>query len=83
MASQKKIQRDAVYKLYVDLTQTVKQGFSNVPTEDVLKVLGGYMKLMDPPEDAEEISMSPKEVKQTALLAAQALARQLYERVKA
>lgn len=83
MASQKKAQRDAVYKLYVDLTQAVKQGFGGVSTDDMLKVLGGYMKLMDPPAEAEEISMSPNEIKQTALLAAQALARQLYERVKA
>lgn len=82
MATKKKTQRDAVYKLYVDLTQAVKKGFNNVPTEDMLKVLGGYMKLMGPPEEAEEITMSPDEVKQTALLASQALARQLFERLK-
>lgn len=77
-----KQRRDAVYKLLVDLTQAVKKGFSGTSEEDMLNVLGGYMKLMNPPAEAEEITMSPNEVKQTALLAAQALARQLYERVK-
>lgn len=77
-----KQRRDAVYKLLVDLTQAVKKGFSQTSEEDMLNVLGGYMKLMDPPAEAVEITLSPNEVKQTALLAAQALARQLYERVK-
>lgn len=81
MASQKKRQRDAVYKMYVDLTQTVKKGFESVTDEELLQVIGNYMSLMDPPEDAEEISLTPDEIKQTALLAAQALSRQLYERL--
>lgn len=80
MPSQKKQKRDAVYKLYVDITMAVKKGFSSVSDEDLEGVLANYMSLMNPPEDAEEITMTPDEVKQTALLAAQALARQLYER---
>jgi len=82
LPNQKKQKRDAVYKLYVDLTQTVKRGFAGVSDDDLQKVLANYMALMVPPEDAEEISMSPDEIKQTALLAAQALSRQLYERCK-
>lgn len=74
--------RDAVYKLYVDLTQAVKQAFRAASEEELQKAIGGYMSLMNPPEDAEEITLNPNEIKQTGLLAAQALARQLYERVK-
>lgn len=77
-----KQQRDAVYKLLVDLTTTVKQAFSDASVDNMLNVLGGYMKLMNPPAEAEDITMSPNEVKQTALLASQALARQIFEKVK-
>ena len=82
LPNQKKQKRDAMYKMHVDLTQAVKQGFSGVSEDDMMGLLGGYMKLMDPPEDAEEITMSPDEIRQTALLAAHSLSRQLYERSK-
>lgn len=80
--SKKKQHRDAVYRLYVDLTQSVKQAFRGASDKEIESAIGGYMALMKPPEDAEEITLKPDEVKQTALLAAQALTRHLYERVK-
>lgn len=82
MLSPKQAQRKAVYRMYVDLTQTVKQAFKSTTNNELINALGGYMKLMNPPENAEEITMSPNEVKQTGLLAAQCLARLLYGRLK-
>lgn len=82
MPNQKKQHRDAVYKLYVDLTQTLKQALSEASSDELQEALSGYMALMDPPENAEEVTLSPDDMKQTGLLAAQALARQLYERTK-
>lgn len=78
----KKKRRDAAYKLYVDLTQTVKEVFKNSTEEQMQRSIGAYMQLMNPPEDAKEITLTPDEIKQTALLAAQSMSRQLYERVK-
>lgn len=72
-----------MYKLYVDLTQTLKEVLKDTTEEQMQAAIGSYMTLMNPPEDAEEITMSPDEIRQTALLAGQAMARQLYERVKA
>lgn len=66
----------------VDLTKVAKEAFREVPEADMENVLGGYIKLMNPPKDADEITMSPDEVRQTGMLAAVALANILYERVK-
>lgn len=74
--------RRATYKLYVDLTQAVKETLSGVNEEELQGMLASYMQLMDPPEDAKEITLTPEEVKQTGLLSAQCLARQLHERSK-
>ncbi len=74
--------RRATYKLCVDLTQAVKESLAGVSEEELQAMLASYMQLMNPPEDAEEITMSPSEVKQTGMLSAQCVARQLYERSK-
>ncbi len=74
--------RRATYKLCVDLTLAVKESLSGVSEEQLQGMVASYMQLMDAPEDAEEVTMSPAEVKQTALLSAQCLARQLHERSK-
>ena len=74
--------RRAIYKLCVDLTQAVKESLAGLSEEELQTMLASYMQLMNPPEDATEITMSPEEVKQTGMLAAQCIARQLQERSK-
>lgn len=71
-----------MYRLYVDLTKTLKETISGTPDEELLKALGQYMALLNPPPDCGELSMKPEDCKQVGLLAAQSLSRQLYERSK-
>ena len=71
-----------MYRLYVDLTRTLKSFLNDVTEEQMQQSIGAYMQLMNPPEDAQDITLSPDEVKTLALLAGQSMARQLYERVK-
>jgi hypothetical protein len=74
--------RKELYKMYVELTQRVKEGFKDCTEEELVSVIQASMKLMTPPEGVEEVTLTVESLKQTALLAAQATARQLYERQK-
>ena len=74
--------RKSTYKLCVDLTQAVKESLAETSEEELQSMLASYMQLMNPPEGAEEITMSTIEVQMTGMLAAQCIARQLHERAK-
>lgn len=79
----KKKLRDQFYSINVDLNKSVKKMFEKVDAESMTEVFGAYMQIVghkDPGE--EDISVDPQTLQQMAMLAAQALSRQITERYK-
>jgi hypothetical protein len=74
--------RDAAFRLYNDLTTEVKQAVRGLDTEELENLVQASLRYMAPPEGTEEVTLPIAALKQMALFATQAAARQLYERHK-
>ena len=74
--------RKAIYGLYVSLTQHVKELLKDTSTDELHGLIQGHLTLLNPPEGVDEVTLPIESLKQTVLLANQAVARQLYERSK-
>lgn len=81
--SAKKQRRDAVYKLYNDMTKVVKDGLKDAKDEELESLIAGFMSLMNPAEGVEEVTLPVDAIQQMAVFASQSIARQLLERTKA
>ena len=79
----KKQRRDAVYKLYNDMTKVVKDGLKDAKDEELESLIAGFMSLMNPVEGVEEVTLPVDAIQQMAVFASQSIARQLLERTKA
>ena len=74
--------RKAVYGLYVDLTKHVKIMLKDTSIDSLHGLIKAHLTLLTPPEGVDEVTLPIEALKQTVLLANQAVARQLYERSK-
>jgi hypothetical protein len=82
-SQQKKAHRDAIYKLNLDMTKTVKDGLKNATDDELQSLIAGFMQLMTPAEGVEEVTLPVDAIQQMAVFASQCISRQLLERQKA
>lgn len=77
-----KQRKDAVHRLYNDMTAAVKLALKDVSDEELEKLIADTMQFMAPPSDLEEITIPAAALKQTALFAVQSATSQLLQRHK-
>ena len=78
----KKAKRDAAYKMYVDTSKAANELLASVDDATLEGMVGDQLRLMMPPDGAEELTLPAEVFTQLSLFANAYLTRVLYERCK-
>ena len=77
-----KTKRDSAQKLYVDTSKAANEVIDPVKTTDLETMIGDGLRLMVPPDGAEDVTLPAEVYMQMALFSNAYLTRVLYERYR-